>query len=211
MRFCKSLRIIQSPQAKRDAYEKSSAICGKSSTRETGFSDGNSRRIPADARLEQAAMRSYLGMGNPAFRHGHSCRGKTTSEYTTYRTMLQRCYDPNHISYKHYGAKGVTVCDRWRKSFVDFLSDMGPKPAGYSIDRRDALGNYEPENCRWADADTQRRNRRDSTRFHAFGTSKTLGEWAEIFGLNYRMLWDRLDHNWDIERALVTPRRAYPR
>lgn len=72
--------------------------------------------------------------------------------------MLQRCNNPKCTQYRWYGGKGISVCERW-KIFANFHADMGDRPEGYSIDRIDGNGNYEPGNCRWADAVTQRRNR----------------------------------------------------
>jgi hypothetical protein len=85
--------------------------------------------------------------------------------YETWRGMLRRCEDEESTSYERYGARGITVCDRWSDpidGFDNFLADMGPRPEGFTLDRIDYDGNYEPLNCRWADWDTQQRNRRDT-------------------------------------------------
>jgi hypothetical protein len=74
--------------------------------------------------------------------------------------MIARCTNPKNKSYRHYGARGITACDRWRNSFGAFLADMGPRPAGTSLDRINNDGNYEPGNCRWATASAQNANRR---------------------------------------------------
>lgn len=96
-------------------------------------------------------------------RHGHSPRsGRQSQTYNSWRGMLDRCEKPNHISYPYYGGKGVTVCDRW-KSFENFLSDMGNRPSGKTIDRINSDGNYEPSNCRWATIAEQNRNRKFSS------------------------------------------------
>ena len=84
--------------------------------------------------------------------HGFLIGGKVTPEYRTWRNMIGRCYYKKHISYKSYGDKGVSVCDRWLNSFENFIMDMGYKPSPiHSIDRfPNKKGNYEPANCRWA-------------------------------------------------------------
>ena len=75
--------------------------------------------------------------------------------------MYNRCYRPNTENYKNYGGRGIEVCERWIGSFANFIADMGDRPSPkHSIDRIDVNGNYEPSNCRWADAMTQRANRR---------------------------------------------------
>lgn len=92
-----------------------------------------------------------------------------TPEYRSWNMLTQRCTNPKHHAWKHYGGRGITVCDEWLVSFEAFYRDMGPRPQGTSIDRIDVNGNYEPGNCRWADAETQRRNQR------SFGARTALG------------------------------------
>ena len=105
------------------------------------------------------------------------------SEYKIWNTMIQRCENPKHVSYKYYGARGIKVCERWHK-FENFYADMGPKPEGKSIDRIDNEGNYEPDNCRWSTRSEQRQNTRPTSCgphrqrwFLAFDSN--TGEWVE--------------------------------
>lgn len=81
--------------------------------------------------------------------------GKTkTGAYTSWRGMMERCSNPAHASYHLYGGRGISVCDRWHDADL-FIEDMGKRPEGYSIDRVDPDGNYEPENCRWIPCNEQ--------------------------------------------------------
>lgn len=74
-------------------------------------------------------------------------------------SMLQRCENRNHEQHKDYGGRGIKVCRRWLK-FENFYTDMGPRPEGRTLDRKDNDGNYEPGNCRWATWKQQAANRR---------------------------------------------------
>jgi hypothetical protein len=80
--------------------------------------------------------------------------------YSTWRGMLARCHAPSSKHFPDYGARGISVCDRWRYSFQSFVEDMGARPEGMSIDRKDNDGDYEPSNCRWATQAVQNKNRR---------------------------------------------------
>lgn len=84
-------------------------------------------------------------------------------EERTYRSMWNRCMNPNHRSYPRYGGKGITICDRWLGYYglQNFIDDMGPRPDGCSLDRIDSTKGYSPDNCRWASASVQSFNRKD--------------------------------------------------
>lgn len=92
--------------------------------------------------------------------HGHS---HGTAEYAAWHHMKQRCEDVNHPAYKNYGARGITVCERWRKDFTAFLADMGLKPhPRLTLERVNNEKGYSPENCTWATYYQQIHNRRVS-------------------------------------------------
>ena len=100
----------------------------------------------------------HLGMSRPT--HGHFIGDKPSPTYKSWQAMIARCTNPKHPHYKHYGGRGIKICEAWLKSFPAFLADVGERPDGLTLDRKDNEGNYEPGNCRWATVLEQNRNRR---------------------------------------------------
>ena len=128
-----------------------------------------------------------------------------TPTYHSWHGMLDRCRNPNHIKYKHYGGRGITVCDLWLK-FENFFADMGEKPKGLTLDRKDNDGNYELNNCRWITQKEQCRNMRGNWDPITYkGESKLPVEFAEIHGIDPGTLKSRLLRGWSTERAIETP------
>jgi len=115
--------------------------------------------VPRRSLAEAARLRLPVWTGPDRTTHGHAPHGAFTPTYWTWQGMHARCRYPSSSGYKHYGGRGITVCDRWA-SFENFLADMGERPKGTSIDRINVDGNYEPGNCRWATPKEQRQNRR---------------------------------------------------
>lgn len=133
--------------------------------------------------------------------------GKTkTSEYTIYRSMLDRCCNVNNHAYSSYGGRGITVCERWLESFENFISDMGERPSkAYSLDRVNNNLGYSKENCRWATKFEQCNNRRDNHLLLLNGVSHTIKEWSVILGQEYSTLASRVKMGWTDEEVLTTP------
>lgn len=93
--------------------------------------------------------------------HGHAGGGKPSRTYSSWQNMKKRCLNHSNPRFKDYGGRGIKVCDRWMK-FANFLSDMGERPKGLTLERMDNDGNYEPGNCRWATYFDQQHNKRGS-------------------------------------------------
>lgn len=129
-------------------------------------------------------------------------------EKRTRGLMIERCDRPANKRFHRYGGRGITVCERWRESFENFLADMGRRPPGTTIDRIDNDGNYEPGNCRWA---TRREQRLNSSQNHFLsfrGETLPLCVWAERLGLPTYVIRARLNRlGWSVEDALTQPTR----
>lgn len=94
-------------------------------------------------------------------KHGHAKRsGGRSREYTSWHSMIERCTNPDATGYENYGSRGITVCDRWRGNFKQFLEDMGPRPPNTSLERVNNEMSYSPQNCKWATRQEQFRNTR---------------------------------------------------
>jgi len=125
-----------------------------------------------------------------------------TREESSWRNMITRCENPNSTGYEYYGGRGIKVCERWRNSFMDFYSDMGPRPEDTTLDRIDVNGNYELSNCRWATWEEQGNNRTNNIILTYKDESHTISEWANIIGLKCNTLQYRLIRGWTVPEAL---------
>lgn len=141
--------------------------------------------------------------------HGHAKAGAQAPEYYIWCAMKARCHAPSSSGYAKYGAKGTTVCERWRFSFENFLADMGHRPSpAHSIDRIDTLGNYEPENCRWATLEEQANNKTSNRIIDCDGRRQTLAQWSRESGVDADVISLRITkHGWPIRDAIFTRER----
>ncbi len=131
------------------------------------------------------------------FRHGASY----SRTYLIHRGMLQRCNNPNHRHFSHYGARGISVCERWR-DFQNFLEDMGEAPEGLTIERVDNSRGYEKSNCRWATRLEQAQNTRLAKRIECGGRILSVAAWARVLGVGEAMLRSRARRRGD-QRAVA--------
>jgi len=145
-------------------------------------------------------------MAAPKGNHNHLKHGMTNTRlHHIWKSIKQRCYNPNNNRYSNYGGRGITVCDEWRNSFNAFYE--WAMANGYAddltIDRKDTNGNYEPSNCCWATQKEQQNNRRNNCLITHNGETHTLAEWAAITGLKYQTIQRRLKTGWNIKDALT--------
>jgi hypothetical protein len=132
-----------------------------------------------------------------------------TREWNTWHNMKLRCYNEADARYEHYGKLGIRVCERWLESFENFLADMGPHPgAGYSIERNDSKGDYEPSNCRWATTREQNRNKGSNVWITAFGRTQLAVDWSRETGLSQTLISFRLKRGKSPEEALSPIKHA---
>ena len=149
----------------------------------------------------------------PGTTHGHAGMGARTPTYHSWQNMIARCTQPSYPSYEKYKARGITVCNRWRK-YENFLADMGERPKHRTLDRIDNTGNYEPCNCRWATKREQANNRITNVYFTYKGEEYTIINLSRETGISAHVLRQRLIRSkkqWTVEDAINTPVRQYTR
>ena len=123
-----------------------------------------------------------------------------------YTAMISRCERPSSISYPNYGGRGIKVCERWRNSFDAFVSDMGFRPEGRSLDRINNDGDYCPENVRWATKEQQAANKRTTILITIDGETNPLSVWCKKFGISPQAAFHRIRKlNLDPVWSVTTP------
>lgn len=130
-----------------------------------------------------------------------------TPEHRIWLAIKERCYNPNSSSYARYGGIGIVVCARWRKSFVHFYEDMGPRANGLSIDRKDNAKGYAPGNCRWTTREVQGNNTRRNVRYRLGALNLTLAQWTRWLEIGKSTLKYRKSQGWSVRRMLTTKLR----
>lgn len=143
--------------------------------------------------------------GKKGAKHGHTSSNGCSPEYTVWQGMIARCTNPKAPNYPKYGGAGIIVCDEWR-TFSRFLSDMGPRPKGTTLDRRDGTKGYSKTNCRWATNREQSENRCTTRWVTIDGDTATVTEWARRSGLSDTALLYRIRRGIS-GSALLSPSR----
>lgn len=176
--------------------------CGK-----TAIASGSAMRPGAkqSCGCKKKAVASAIGKKNVV--HGHTRAGVPNSPtYKTWCSMLYRCNVETCSAYVYYGAKGTTVCDRWLK-FTAFLEDMGERPEGMTIDRKDNAKGYFKENCKWSTCIEQQNNRTSNVPITAFGKTQTISQWSRETGLHKSTIRRRFHAGKDPELCVTAPSR----
>jgi len=165
--------------------------------------DCGNKSTPQGGVLKSGKAKSCGCFGEEARRKATKTHGlSSTSEYTVWYQMIERCENEKHVHYKSYGGRGIKVCDRW-KSFVNFYADMGKRHFdSYQLDRINNDDGYSKENCHWTTIRENCRNKRGTLKINLKGKIISIAEAAEIIGLQYQTLRWRVNHGWNQETGL---------
>lgn len=164
--------------------------------------DCGNTTIVASQKLKNGSTKSCGCYGKEKVtRHGMW----NTRVYKIWCNMKSRCNNSKLDVYEYYGARGITVCEEWENDFMSFYK--WAMDNGYdeklTLDRIDVDKNYEPNNCRWVTMKTQANNTRRNHIIEYKGAKHTISEWADLVGINKKILAHRLERGWEIERALT--------
>ena len=149
-------------------------------------------------------MRNALGRFTKGSKHlvTHGMTG--TPIYLVWNAMVNRCTNPNVDCYHRYGGRGITVCERWR-TFANFYADMGDRPKGHTLERKDNDRGYEPDNVVWLPLEKQAQNRRDTVYIEVNGERVCLAEASRRTGVRAETIRWRQKQGWPLERVLAAP------
>ena len=144
-------------------------------------------------------------------KHGFSRAGSVSKEYKSWLDAKARCYNPNNVAYKNYGGRGIKISKEWKNNFPRFIKDMGKKPIGFTIERKNNELGYSKSNCVWASRKSQSLNNRGNKLLTLNGKTHTVVEWAAELNLNKGALYHRVFYGWSDERILTQPIRISSR
>ena len=136
-------------------------------------------------------------------------RKSSSREYTCWSGMKQRCFDKKCSSYRYYGNRGITVCKEWLE-FENFYRDMGDRPAGMTLERKDNNKGYSKDNCIWATYETQANNKRNNILLSYNGVKLNITQWSKILNIPAQTIRARLKQGWSVNKALSEPNKPTP-
>lgn len=202
MRFGRLLVIEEAPQVKRGV------------TRWRCLCDCGNEKVVTGSGLRYGETRScgclHREFASKHMTKMHKTHGESrTPLYIKWQAMMHRCENPTDVNYKHYGARGISVCPEWRSSFISFrdwaLSNGFSD--GLEIDRIDVNKGYYPDNCRWVTHTENENNKRDNRIETYKGVTDTLANLCRRFNANYANICSRLYQGFTIEEAFEKPYR----
>lgn len=161
--------------------------------------------------LQPEVASAYMKIHCPKPRYGES-RDRI---HNIWYLMNYRCNTEKCEAYKHYGGRGIKVCEEWANGdegyfkFKEWALNNGYAD-DLTIDRINNNGDYEPSNCRWVNETVQANNKRGTKFVEYNGSQYTIGDLSMMSGIQYKTLWGRLDSGWDVERAISQPVRESP-
>lgn len=193
-RFERWLVISEMPPRGKVTVWKCRCQCGAISLVDAGrLTNGKSKSC--------GCLRSELLLSGHFSRITHGMYESATHKAWT--NMKQRCGNQNHPQFPLYGGRGIKVCKKWM-DFESFLSDMGERPDGLSLERIDNNRGYGPNNCKWASRSEQLSNRRITRKVKLNGRVVLVTEAAMQIGISARLIAKRLDKGWSDELATST-------
>lgn len=160
--------------------------------------------------LRRGSTSSYGCARGENGKHAWTTHGKTdTREYGSWISMISRCTNKENQAYAYYGGRGIRVCARWLNSVDDFIKDVGLCPGpGYTLDRIENDGDYEPGNCRWATKEEQSNNQNRIVKYDYGGEKMSIAQIARLRNMSYSTLFDRVVKiGMTMDKAISTPIR----
>lgn len=143
--------------------------------------------------LKASPMASCGCLARASAKAAHTIHGmRRSTEYASWSSAKDRCHNSSSKDFKRYGGRGISMSPEWRESFEVFFSDMGSKPHGHTLERKDTNGGYSRDNCIWATPKDQARNRRRSIYLVWRGKSTHLSEIAAELNITYGAAYQRL-------------------
>ena len=179
--------VVTSEEGPRHGVLVCMCVCGKSTmVKRAHFLSGNTKSCGC-LRVRSGRVRFTA--------HGAKADGQVKPSYRSWQMMKNRCLNPHAEDWKYYGGRGITICKNWA-DYSAFIADMGEPLLGQTIERVNTNGNYEPNNCIWADRQTQARNREYCVEYTFEGETFHTWEWATKLGIKLMTFYQRVwKHN----------------